>query len=60
LENIFPMVGKIGASFPMIGKNFRRFSNDWKTFSGRIFGNKKDKKGNKRGGEQMSDNYDNF
>ena len=28
------MVGKFGAIFPMIGKNFRRFSNDWKKISG--------------------------
>jgi hypothetical protein len=27
------MVGRNGANFPMIGKNFRAFSNDWKTFS---------------------------
>jgi hypothetical protein len=33
LENIFPMVGKFGAFFPMIGKNFRAFSNDWKKLS---------------------------
>jgi hypothetical protein len=26
------MVGKIGPDFPMIGKNFRQFSNDWKKF----------------------------
>jgi hypothetical protein len=24
------MVGKIGPVFPMIGKNFREFSNEWK------------------------------
>ena len=28
------MVGKFGPIFPMIGKIFRRFSNDWKKFSG--------------------------
>jgi hypothetical protein len=27
------MVGKTGPIFPMIGKNFRPFSNDWKKFS---------------------------
>ena len=27
------MVGKNGENFPMIGKIFRAFSNDWKTFS---------------------------
>jgi hypothetical protein len=31
---MFPMVGKNGANFPMIGKIFRAFSNDWKKFSG--------------------------
>ena len=28
------MVGKTGPDFPMIGKNFRRFSNDWKKIRG--------------------------
>ncbi|MBR3583778.1 MAG: hypothetical protein IKO01_10110, partial [Kiritimatiellae bacterium] len=32
-ENFFPMVGKFTPVFPTIGKNFRRFSNDWKKFS---------------------------
>lgn len=27
----FPMVGKFGPIFPMIGKNFRAFPHDWKT-----------------------------
>ena len=34
----------------MIGKNFRRFSSDWKTFSWAGWGNKKDKKRSKRRG----------
>jgi hypothetical protein len=46
------MVGKFRPIFPMIGKIFRHFSNDWKIFSESIFGNKKDKKGNKTSGEQ--------
>ena len=32
LEKKFPMVGKFRSFFPMIGKIFRRFSNDWKKF----------------------------
>ena len=46
------MVGKFRPIFPMIGKIFRNFSNDLKTFSESIFGNKKDKQGNKTSGEQ--------
>ena len=38
----FPMGGKNGTDFPMIGKIFRPFSNDWKTFfsgtNGPVFG----------------------
>ena len=33
---VFPMVGYIGANFPLIGKKFRRFSNDWYRFWKRI------------------------
>ena len=31
------MVGKNGPIFPMIGKIFRAFSNDWKKFSERFW-----------------------
>ena len=48
---LFPMVGKNGANFPMIGKFFRRFSNDWKIFSGR-------RKGRKEGGRVVKDKQD--
>jgi hypothetical protein len=44
------MVGKNGAVFPMIGKIFRVFSNDWKQFSGEngwMRKNKQVKKGTK-------------
>ena len=38
------MVGKFWPIFPTIGKIFRRFSNDWKKFSGRFW----ETKGTKR------------
>ena len=38
------MVGKNGSNFPMVGKIFRRFSNDWKTFSEAGCGNKRTKR----------------
>ena len=50
------MVGKFGAIFPMIGKIFRAFSNDWKKFSaqgeskGSARGKRKERKGGGREG----------
>jgi hypothetical protein len=46
------MVGKNGPIFPMIGKIFRPFSNDWKKISGPFSGNKKNKTVNKTTGGQ--------
>lgn len=54
------MVGKMRPDFPMIGKIFRRFSNDWKTFSGASYVNKKDQRATKEEEAGMSDNYDYF
>jgi hypothetical protein len=38
------MVGKFGAIFPMIGKKFRRISNDWKLFRGGFLETKRTKR----------------
>jgi hypothetical protein len=50
------MVGKIAPSFPMIGQNFRQFSNDWKKFpreeSERIFSHKGQRAQRKGGGRE--------
>ncbi|MBR4251653.1 MAG: hypothetical protein IKQ15_05095 [Kiritimatiellae bacterium] len=43
------MVGKNGPDFPMVGKNFRAFSNDWKSFSGRFWETKGTKGATKQG-----------
>ena len=47
LEKSFPMVGKNRPNFPMIGKIFRQFSNDWKKFSREGSGRDSSHKGHK-------------
>jgi hypothetical protein len=61
LEKNFPMVGKNWPIFPMIGKIFRPFSNDWKKFSRQRSGRDSSRKGDKehKGGGKR-DNLDNI
>jgi hypothetical protein len=48
------MVGKFDPVFPTIGKIFRRFSNDWKKFSGSRKGHK-EHKGIRKGGRDAGE-----
>ena len=54
------MVGKNGPDFPMIGKFFRAFSNDWKTFSGEVFGRTMTTNPGHFGKETTRTTWDNF
>jgi hypothetical protein len=56
----FQWLEKMRPDCPMIGKIFRRFTSDWKSFRGRVVGTKRTKRGTKEEADGMSDNYDNF